>query len=259
MKKHITTLLLFCLTVVCYSQNSTDNNAKCIHIFVALCDNIHQGIVPVPAKLGNGQDHHNNLYWGALYGVRTHFKRSKEWSLIMTKIPENSVKLERLVFKHATENWYLIADAYDGKHIKQCIKDFLKSSSGEHKESLLINSVSLNIGGGANMVAYIGHDGLMEFNLTEKIKNTDGIKRDVMILACYSKKFFTPYLKEANITPLLWTTGLMSPEAYTIHDAIAGYINNESTEDIRTRAAKAYSKYQKCSEKAAKNLLVTGW
>ena len=51
----------------------------------------------------------------------------------------------------------------------------------------------------------------------------------------------------------------MAPEAYVIHDAITGYVNNEDNQQIRNRAAKAYSKFQKCSEKAAKNLLVTNW
>ncbi len=99
----------------------------------------------------------------------------------------------------------------------------------------------------------------MDFQLTETFENKDNKKRDVIILACYSKKFFAPHLQAANINPLVWTTGLMSPEAYTIHDAINGYIKNETNEAIRNRAAAAYSRYQKCSEKAAKNLLVTGW
>jgi hypothetical protein len=51
----------------------------------------------------------------------------------------------------------------------------------------------------------------------------------------------------------------MAPEAYTVHDAISGYVKDETNEAIRTRAALAYSKYQKCSEKAARNLLATGW
>ena len=59
--------------------------------------------------------------------------------------------------------------------------------------------------------------------------------------------------------PLVWSSGLMSPEAYTLHDAIESYINNEPVENIRSSAARAYSKYQKCSEKAARNLLVSGW
>ena len=52
---------------------------KTIHVFVALCDNDNQGIVPVPKKLGNGNDPGNNLYWGALYGIRTYLKKSKDW------------------------------------------------------------------------------------------------------------------------------------------------------------------------------------
>jgi hypothetical protein len=51
----------------------------------------------------------------------------------------------------------------------------------------------------------------------------------------------------------------MCPEAYTLHDAIAGYIKNEPREKIRIRAVSAYVKYQKCSVNAATNLLVSGW
>ncbi|WP_228445313.1 hypothetical protein [Chryseobacterium nakagawai] len=58
---------------------------------------------------------------------------------------------------------------------------------------------------------------------------------------------------------MVWTSHLMAPEAYILHDALTGYINNESAEQVRSRAALAYSTYQKCSIKAARNLLVTGW
>ncbi len=43
---------------------------RTIHVIVALRDNASQGIVPVPAALGNGDDPARNLYWGARYGVR---------------------------------------------------------------------------------------------------------------------------------------------------------------------------------------------
>ncbi len=51
----------------------------------------------------------------------------------------------------------------------------------------------------------------------------------------------------------------MCPEAYTLHDALRGYINGEPTENIRRYAAQAYNKNQRCGAKAAQNLLVTGW
>jgi hypothetical protein len=51
----------------------------------------------------------------------------------------------------------------------------------------------------------------------------------------------------------------MAPEAYTLKAALNGWVNQESNEKIRERAAAAYHKYQKCGMKGAKALLVTGW
>lgn len=228
---------------------------KSIHVLVALCDNKYQGIVPVPAKIGNGQDPNNNLYWGCGYGLRTYFKKSAEWKLLQS-IKKDSFLLERLIFKHTSKNYYLIADAYNGKYIKECTVDFLKSCSGQKKETLTLNGVTLGAFGNAQLVAYAGHDGLMDFSLDGSFKNTDSRKRDAIILACYSKDYFSPYLKQTGAYPILWTTGLMCPEAYSLHDALTGYVNGESAESMRTRAAKAYTRYHKCGEKAARNLLV---
>jgi len=237
---------------------STDTSFKTIHVFVALCDNKFQGIVPVPSKIGNGQDPDNNLYWGCAFGIRTYFRKSAEWKQVKFQ-KLDSLKLERIVFKHATKNWYLIAEAYNGKYIETCTKDFLKSSAGIQKDTIHVKNKVIGTHGNASLLAYIGHDGLMDFQLTESFVNKDAIKRNCIILACYSKSYFSPHLKNANVIPLVWTTGLMCPEAYTLHDAISGFINKKSDEEIRTIAAKAYAKYQKCSEKSAKTLLVRGW
>ena len=279
MQKHPLLFALFCIAVLhCHSRQNDDGKAmatpkgdvaagpalpfdtsiRTIHLFVALCDNQYQGIVPVPAAIGNGQDPDNNLYWGCGFGVRTYFKKSREWRLVKS-IKSDSLLLERLVFKHRTKNCYLVADAYDGQFIRACTKAFLSACSGQTKDTLQINGSTIGIAGNARLAAYIGHDGLMDFQLDETYPNVDTRKRDVVILACYSKRFFSPHLKAANVNPLVWTTGLMCPEAYTIHDAITGYLNGETNEQIRTRAAQAYSTHQKCSLKAAKNLLVTGW
>lgn len=235
-----------------------DSTFKTIHIYVALCDNKYQGIVPVPAKIGDGQNPNSNLYWGCGYGIRTYFKQSTEWKLVSTEKLDSTI-LERLIFKHTSKNFYLIADAYNGKLIKRCTEDFLRSSCGKQKQVLETDGKKIGVAGNASLIAYIGHDGLMDFQLEESFVNNDNVERSTIILACYSKNYFSQHLKQANINPLVWTTGLMCPEAYTVHDAISGYVSNESNEKIRSRAAMAYSKYQKCSEKAARNLLVSGW
>jgi len=93
--KNIGVLLFLLCTAVSFGQTKT------IHVYVALCDNIHQGIVPVPERIGNGQDPKNNLYWGAGYGVKTFFKvKTKDWKLVRTISSDDTYILERLLFKH---------------------------------------------------------------------------------------------------------------------------------------------------------------
>jgi len=241
-------------------SNLSFGQTKAIHVFVALCDNLNQGIVKVPKALGNGQDPYGNLYWGAAYGVKNYFnKKSDNWNLIKTiKNPKPNV-LERVVFKNKDHDTYLVADAYDGAKIKQSIIDFLHATSGHYNDFLIIKGQELSIGGNSNLVAYIGHNGLMDFNINEKFA-LDGKKNiDAILLACYSKNYFSPYLKAFNANPLVWSNGLMSPEAYTLKWAIDGWLDNESNLQIADRARAAYNHYQKCGIKGATNLLATGY
>lgn len=239
------------------SVGFTGQNIKTIHVFVALCDNKYQGIVPVPAKIGNGQDPDLNLYWGGDYGVRTFFKKSKDWKLV-EKQKVSDTLLERLIFKNTTKNYYLVADGYNGKYIKQTTIDFFNSCAGILKDTLNVNGARLGIDGNAVLVAYIGHDGLMDFQLKQPFLNVDGKTRDCIALACISKKYFGPLLQNARVRPLVYTTGLMCPEAYTLHDALKAYMNNEPAENIRVAAVTAYNKYQKSGLSFANELLVSG-
>ncbi len=236
-----------------------DERIKTIHVFVALCDNANQGIVPVPKKLGNGQDSKNNLYWGAMYGVKSYFKRSKEWTLVSSESNPEKHILERILLKHQSSNTYLLADAYDGKYIKQATIHFLEANAGNNGIMVKHGDDKLDFGGNANLLAYVGHDGLMEFDVEGDFDQSNTNKRDAIMLACISKDYFKPYLQKTQSNPLVWTTGLMAPEAYTLKAAIDGWILNETDLQIRGRAAKAYHKYQKCGVRGARNLLVTGY
>lgn len=231
---------------------------KTIHVLVALCDNTYQGIVKVPKGIGNGQDANTNLYWGCGYGVRTYFRKSADWKEVKC-YKLDSIRLERIIFKHKTKNYYLIADAYDGRNIKDCTIDLLRACSGAKKDSITIDNKKIGLLGKAEVVAYIGHNGLMDFSLQGKTENTDGVTRQAIILACASRQYFKYQIKSTGANPLLWTTHLMAPEAYTLHDALATYINGGTDEAVRESAAAAYNKYQKCGLKGAKRLLVTGF
>jgi hypothetical protein len=247
-------------TVPQIHRRTNKQGVKTVHVFVALCDNKYQGIVPVGKSIGNGQDPASNLYWGCDNGVKAYFKKkTSDWTLIQVERKISDTILERLLFKHKTQNVYLFAEAYNGKFIRQTTIDFLNAASGNNSKEIVNGKDSLYFGGASNLVAYIGHDGLMDFKLPLQKPSTNPETREVIILACYSQYYFSPFIKSSGATPLLWTSNLMAPEAYTLHDALREWIANKSPEQIRLAAAEAYSKYQDCSLKAAKNLLVSGW
>ena len=251
------TLLLLVFTGSSFKAPLTP---KTIHVLVALCDNVNQGIVPVPSQLGKGDDPGNNLYWGALYGVKTFLdKKSSEWQLVKTVTKPGTPVMEQALFKHNTKNVYLLAEAYKGIEIKKCITDFFEACSGNLGCSLEHEGKVLQFGGNSSLISYVGHDGLMEFDVKGKFQPINTNKRDAIILACVSKGYFKPYLEITKANPLVWSTGLMSPEAYTLKAAIDGWIKNETDGQIRERAAQAYHKYQKCGIRGARNLLVTGF
>ena len=252
-------LVFFLLTGSCAGQGSP----RVVHVFVALADNQHQGIVPVPAFLGNGSDPQRNLYWGAAFGVKTYFKASQQWELIWHGRGPKDAVLERCVFKHRAEDVFLVADAYEGSQIKSAVTDFLSAAAGVTAErlSLKLNSteVSLAIAGAADLVVYVGHDAFMDFQVSPIAGKKENKLRRTIVLACASKSFFGPYIRPTGAEPLLWTTGLMAPEAYTLKAALDGWIAHEGDEAIRLRASQAYNKYQKCGERAASRLFATGW
>jgi hypothetical protein len=222
--------------------------------------------VPVPAAIGNGDDPQRNLYWGAGFGVKTFFSKNKDWRVVeatSATTKSNTVVLERIIFAHRTRNAYLIAEAYRGRYIQQATQDFLAAAAGEPSEEIEVNdggkSVKLHSGGSAKLVAYVGHDGLMDFQLSSVPAKRDDEKRDIIVLACASKNFFAAPLKMTGAYPLVWTTNLMAPEAYSLSAAIDGWLNHESGEQIRVRAARAYSQYQRISFRSASGLFATGW
>ena len=58
-----------------------------------------------------------------------------------------------------------MADAYRGSEIREAILDFFDAASGASPETLTLPPLheKLTIRGGANLVVYIGHDGLWIF------------------------------------------------------------------------------------------------
>ncbi len=232
---------------------------RVIHIFVALADNASQGIQRVPQKIGNGDDANNNLYWGCDDGVKTVFSRSKAWKRIAAADPDGEGPiLERLVFHNPAADALLVADAYRGKEIKQCLTDYLSAMAGTLKVDAAAGSRTVSAGGAADLVAYAGHDGLMEFQLETPAAAADLKPKTAIALCCVSRTFFAGHMESLKATPLLLTTQLMYPAAQVLHQSINGWLAGKDGKACLQLAAAAYARNQKISVKAAAGVFSTG-
>jgi hypothetical protein len=231
------------------------------HVIVALCDNRNQGIVPVPSSLGNGRSPSSNLYWGASFGMRTFFVRE---GYSLNQVSHSGRVLDRIVLSKVIPGsppteLVIIAEAWDGAAISEATNRFLRLAAGHDPETVELTTGpvkrELQAGGDAAIIAFVGHDGLMDFAAPSRPKpNPRASPRASIVLACVSKPYFLELLTAGGSYPLLLTTGLMAPEAYTLEAALHAFAAGGTARDVHQAAAAAYRKYQKCGAAAAARL-----
>ncbi len=239
------------------------------HVVVALCDNKNQRIAKVPEELGNGQDPKSNLYWGALYGVRTYLLKHG-WESVPHKGALPDGVLDRIVLHRKVTrpgkvqaDAYIVAEAWDGKKIRTAIDRFLHMAGGHEIETLELQiddkqTLKLPMGGNAHVLAFVGHDGLMEFPVPEQPKPVEKAPaRSAIVLACSSRDYFKTPLADAQAHALLLTTHLMAPEAYTLDATLTKVFSGGTPEEVHEAAATAYDKYQKCGIKGARAMFIS--
>ena len=246
-----------------------------VHVVGALCDNEHQGIVPVSRSLGDGQNPKTNLYWGAAFGVRSFLERKAGWERVLLAVPAGGAVLEKAAFHKKLPrdgrpvNVWVIAEAWDGAAIKAALARFLRLAAGHDPETVAVNaaaptdartgaasaSAGLAVGGDAHLVVFVGHNGLMDFSPPcRPSAQSSAPPRAAAVLACASRPYFLDLLWMGGAEPALLTTGLMVPEAYVLDAAVTAFASGDSAAGVREAAAAAYAKYQKCGLAGARRL-----
>ncbi|HBC89453.1 MAG TPA: hypothetical protein DCZ94_21150 [Lentisphaeria bacterium] len=233
-------LFIFCLANVSTGKEEqavpSASKDKFIGVFVSLADNKNQGIVPVPEAIGNGDDPEKNLYWGTADGLKGFFDKSKRWKLLEKQEVAKGDVLRTRTYRLENSNVVLFAQAYRGTAIRKCIQDFeLAVQSGTY-----------------DLVVYIGHNGLMDFNLPLPEKSGRQAKiPDCIVLCCKSEAYFKTRLEKLGGHPLLMTTQFMYPGSFIVDAIVENWINGDNPGKIRESAGVAYSKNQKISAKSA--------
>ena len=212
--------------------------------------------------LGDG-DAPSNLYWGAMYGVRSYFRGNpagSRWRLRQRAIPACSTACCSSATSRETASptqVLLVAEAWRGRNIADAIHYFLELNRGEHAERMRAGGLEFDAGGAAHLIVFVGHNGLMDFAAPSlPPSKTLPEPHASVVLACMSDSYFAALLS-GNSLPLITTSGLMAPEAYTLAALIEAWFSGADGSQVRLAAASAYAKYQRSSERAARRLFVT--
>lgn len=226
------------LAVACVHPLLGAEPARSIRVIVALADNATQGIAPVPARIGNGDDADANLYWGCDEGFAPIFARSHAWKLTSRQKSPSPDILECRVYRSADGTAVLTAEAWRGSEIKQALTAFLATAGGAAPS--------------ADLVVFIGHNGLMDFDLPTTESAGNGA--DAIVLCCKSEQYFARRLAAAGTRPVLLTTQLMYPGSFILENVLTGWLRGESSTALRERAAKSYAANQQIRLPAARGV-----
>lgn len=209
---------------------------KKARIIVSLADNSNQSIVPIKPSLGNGQRPSQNLYWGALYGAKTHFKRIENWSVEERNITNTSI-LDSIRLTHISHpNVQIDVEAWDGAKQRGAVKSYF---------SELRNAAS-----GAEFVGFIGHNALMDVSVPnlpvlQQVRDRNlATDRKGVVIACSSALYFNPHHRMMGVESYVMTKGSMAPEAYVLQGILEAWLKGLPANTARAEAAKQYAKYQ---------------
>lgn len=241
----------------------SDSQPLVAHVLVPLCDNEHQGIVPTSAAIGNGMDPDHNLYWATSKGVKRFFKDLKDWEMIRLAYNVDHNILQRAIFSKTFSNGakvYLVADAYRGDRMPACLDDYFNSLSDHKKDTLVLGKDTIGINGGADLIAFNGHNGLMDENTKFEKATSQTRPKDAVSISCASRGYFKAMYLETNSYPLVHTTNLLYPGAFILEGIINKWAMLETDIECKKAAGDAYYKHKPNSgPNGSQNLFDYGW
>ena len=234
-----------------------------VEVLVALCSNEQiwcgSKLAGQPASL------RANIYWGAIFGARTHFERkSAQWEPLGLRAVDR-VYLQRAVFRRQVPaaKWGLdrvqpieqivVLHAIHGGHINHAVEEFYRRAA-RGSTVILDGDQGQRRTLRVHAVGYAGHNRLMDgIRFPPKLPPARASETPIasFVLACNSERYFAKLLRSVGSEPVVTTQTLMAPEGYVVDAVAKGLGDNESAHAIRQRAVAAYAQWQRITPNAA--------
>lgn len=234
-----------------------------VTVYVALCDNDSQGIIPTKnPRICMGDRPDLNLYWASGAGLWRHLTENGYNRIDYKTSQTDTIAAQGVWHKRFLANGelrrrgikrfelYVIGLAYRGTEIHNAVVDFLASVRSDKALPIALpNGVQIEAGGRSHIVGYVGHDYLMDLfrpeDLYEKSPNDSTLHKGIFALACISSRYFRPAIQRRNTHILALNPGLTFPSAYTVRGILEAVAAGKGYKKICRHAIEQFAKGQK--------------
>ncbi len=232
-------------------------NPLVTEVHVPLCDN---SIIPCGnARLGDGDNPDTNLYWATTPGFGSWFARKGSgWKRVLHQrgaatgntdvvavdgyrrtLPTPASWRKRGVAK--TFELVIVVHGWRGKAIDQALAAYASDVSGGASRALVLDDrTTLAAGGAAQLVAWVGHNRLMDLEAFAWPKPGTAVTGTIAI-ACHTAAYMEAEVSGATRVPLLMTRDLLFANAAPLEATVLAFAGGGGYTKMRSAASVAYA------------------
>lgn len=230
-----------------------------VEVHVPLCDT---SIIPCGnAKLGDGENPETNLYWATTPGFGRWFARrgggwkrvaiegeSGDKDILATHVyrrTERATRAWRERGAPATFEIDVVVRAWRGTAIDRALEAYAHDvSGGTARDVKLAGGGVLHAGGAAQLVAWVGHNRLMDLETFAWPQPTGAVKGTIAI-ACHTAAYMEEAVPAKARVPLLMTRDFLFANAAPLEATVLAFARGGGYQAMRGDAAAAYAGVQK--------------
>ncbi|MGE0403144.1 MAG: hypothetical protein AB7T06_40935 [Kofleriaceae bacterium] len=228
-----------------------------VEVHVPLCDN--NIIACGNAKLGDGDNPETNLYWSTTPGFGSWFNRKRGgWKRVL-KLREGETGDKDVLALHVYRRhvstpaaWRkrgapskfeidIVVHGWRGSAIDRALAAYAADISNPSARAIKIDDTStLEAGGAAQIVAWVGHNRLMDLEAFAWPAPGTATKGTIAI-ACHTAAYMEDEVPSSTRVPLLMTRDFLFANAAPLEAAVLAFASGGSYAKIRLDAATAYA------------------
>jgi hypothetical protein len=237
-----------------------------VQVHVPLCDN---DIIPCGnARLGDGDSPKTNLYWSTTAGFGRWFARKKSgWKRVLDGDGDtvgDADVLDVLVYKRtvkASRAWrdagapktfevFVVAQAWRGEAIDRALDAWANELYGGGARTLTLDDgTELAAGGAARIVAYVGHNRLMDLESYAWPDDGSSMTKGAVAIACHTDSYMHDEVPADDRVPLLFTRDFLFASAPPLEGVVLAFSQGGDYRAIRKAAAVKYAEPEQKSVK----------